>query len=62
MGMCCEKTTMIVCMEDEVEGSRPRGTPNRTWREVVQKHCQGSKLNGEEDAINCSRWKMIKDG
>jgi len=23
------------CMEYEVEGSRPRGRPKRTWREVV---------------------------
>ena len=23
------------CMEYEVEGSRPRGGPKRTWREVV---------------------------
>jgi len=28
------------CMEYEVEGSRPRGRPKRTWREVVQKDCQ----------------------
>jgi len=25
------------CMEYEVEGSRPRGIPKTTWREVVQK-------------------------
>jgi len=25
------------CMEYEVEGSRLRGRPKRTWREVVQK-------------------------
>jgi len=25
------------CMECEVEGSRPRGRPKRTWKEVVQK-------------------------
>ena len=25
------------CMEYKVEGSRPRGRPKRTWREVVQK-------------------------
>jgi len=23
-------------MEYEVEGSRPRGRPNRTWKDVVQ--------------------------
>jgi len=39
MGMCCEEDTDWVkkCMEYEVEGSRPRGRPQRTWREVVQK-------------------------
>jgi len=25
------------CMEYEVEGSKPRGRPKRTWREVVEK-------------------------
>ena len=48
-------------MEYEVEGSRPRGRPKRTWRKVVEKDCQASKLN-KEDAIHCSRWrKLIKD-
>jgi len=32
------------CMEYEVEGSRPRGRPKRTWREVVQKDCQACNL------------------
>jgi len=35
---------MKKCMEYEVEGSRPRGRPKRTWREVVQKDCQA--ING----------------
>jgi len=49
------------CMEYEVEGSRPRGRPKRTWRKVVEKDCQASKLN-TEDAIHRSRWrKLIKD-
>ena len=49
-------------MEYEVEGSRPRGRPKRTWREVVQKDCQAHKLNCE-DAMDCSRWKkLIKVG
>jgi len=44
-----------------VEGSRPRGRPKRTWREVVQKDCQARKLN-REDAMDRSRWKkLIKD-
>jgi len=49
-------------MEYEVEGSRPRGRPKSTWREVVQKDCQPCKLN-EEDAVDRGRWKkLIKDG
>ena len=33
------------CMEYEVGGSRPRGRPKRTWKEVVQEDCQACKLN-----------------
>jgi len=36
------------CIEYEVEGSRPTGKPKRTWREVVKKDCQASKLIKEE--------------
>jgi len=35
------------CMEYEVEGSRPRSRPKRTWRDVVQKDCQARSLNRE---------------
>jgi len=50
------------CMEYEVEGSRPRGRPKRTWKEVVQKDCQARNLN-KEDAMDCSTWrKLIKIG
>jgi len=50
------------CMEYEVEGSRPRGRPKRTWKEVVQKDCQPRSLN-REDAMDRSRWKkLIKIG
>jgi len=45
-------------MEYEVEGSRPRGKPNRTWTEVVQKDCQAHKLN-KRDAMDRSRWKKL---
>jgi len=31
-------------MEYEMEGSRPRGRPKRTWRQVVRKDCQASNL------------------
>jgi len=46
------------CMEYEVEGSRPRGRPKRTWSEIVQTDCPAHNLN-REDAMDCSRWKML---
>jgi len=50
------------CMEYEVEGSRPRGRPKRTWTQVVQKDCQARNLN-MEDTTDHSRWKkLIKTG
>jgi len=42
------------CMEYETEGSKPRGRPKRTWREVVEKDYQARKLN-KEDAMDRSR-------
>ena len=48
------------CMEYEVEGSRPRGRPKRTWKEVVQKDCQAHKVN-MEDAMDRG-WMMIRIG
>ena len=36
---------MKKCMEYEVEGSRPRGRPKWTWKEVVREDCQARKLN-----------------
>ena len=60
MGKCCEKKTDWAkkCMEYEVEGSRPRGRPKRTWREVVQDDCQACKLN-REHAIDRGSWKKL---
>jgi len=49
------------CTEYEAEGPRPRGRPERTWREVVKDDCQARKLN-KEDAMDRSKWrKMIND-
>jgi len=49
-------------MEYEIEGSRPRGRPKRTWKEVVQNDCQARNLN-KEDAVDHDRWKkLIKIG
>jgi len=53
--------TVKKCMEYKAEGSRPRGRPKRTWREVVEMDCQARKLN-KGDAMDRSRWrKSIKD-
>jgi len=46
------------CMEYEVNGSRPRGRPNRIWTEVVQNDCQACNLN-REDAMDRGRWKKL---
>ena len=49
------------CMEYEVEGSRPRGRPKKTWKEVVREDCHARKLN-KEDAMDRSKWrKVIKE-
>ena len=48
-------------MEHEVEGSRPRGRPKKTWKEVVREDCQARKLK-KEDAMDRCKWrKMIKE-
>ena len=50
------------CMEYELECSRPRNRPKRTWREDVQKDCQARNLN-MEDAMDRGIWqKLIKTG
>jgi len=50
------------CMKYELEGSRPRGRPKRTWKEVVQKDCQAHNSN-KGDAMDRGRWKkLIKIG
>jgi len=49
------------CIEHEVECSRPRGRPKKTWKEVVREDCQARKLI-KEDAMDRSKWrKMIKE-
>ena len=49
------------CMEYEVEGSRPRGRPKRTWKEVVREDCQTRKLNKENAMDRCKWRKVIKE-
>ena len=49
------------CKEYEVEGTRPRGRPKKTWTEIVEKDCQARQLN-REDAMDRNRWrKQIRD-
>ena len=48
------------CMVYKVEGSRPRGRPKRTWREVVQKDYQARNLN-RQDAMDHGRWTEEAD-
>ena len=43
-------------MEYEVEGTKPRGGPKKTWREIVEKDCRAHGLN-TEDAMDHSRWR-----
>ena len=59
--ICVNKFTMYICMEHEVEGSRPRGRPKKTWKEVVREDCQARKFN-KEDAMDRCKWrKVIKE-
>jgi len=47
---------VMKCMGDEVDGARPRGRPNETWREIVAKDCKARGLN-REDTMDCIRWR-----
>jgi len=38
-------------MEHDVEDSRSRGRPKRTWLEVVRKDCEARKLSRDDDAV-----------
>jgi len=40
-------------MEHEVEGSRPRGKPKKTWKEIVHEDCQARKLSKEDAMDRC---------
>ena len=45
-------------------GTRPRGRPKKTWREIVVKDCQARELS-REDAVDRNKWRkqigMIED-
>ena len=46
------------CMGHEVEGSRPKGRPKKTWKEVIREDCQARKLN-KEDAVDHCKWRKV---
>ena len=55
-------------MEYEVQGTRPRGRPKKTWREIVENDCRARGLNTEDAMVRSrivSRWRkqigMIDD-
>jgi len=41
-----------------VEGTRPRGRPKKTWRQIVEKDCRARGLN-REDAMDHARWRKL---
>jgi len=45
-------------MEYEVEGTRPRGRPKKTWRQIVEKDYRARGLN-REDAVVHARWRKL---
>ena len=48
-------------MEYKVKGTRPRGRPKKTWREIVEKDYRARGLNGK-DAMDRVGWmKQIRD-
>ena len=48
-------------MEYGVEGSRPRGRPKSTWKQVVREDCRARKLNKEDAMDRCKSRKVIKE-
>ena len=55
---------VMIYMEYEVEGARPRGRPKKTCREIVETDFSAHGLN-RENAMDHSRWRkhigMIDD-
>jgi len=41
-----------------VEGTRPRGRPKKTWRQIVEKDRRARGLN-KEDAMDRARWRKL---
>ena len=41
-----------------MEGTRPRGRPKKTWREIVEKDCRARGLN-RGDAVDRAGWRRL---
>ena len=49
------------CMDYEVDGKRPRGRPEKTWKDLVEKDMIATGLS-REDAIDRERWRACVHG
>jgi len=47
------------CMEYEVEGTRPRVRPKKTWRQIVERDCRVHGLNTEDAMVRSRLRKQI---
>jgi len=45
-------------MDYEVEGVRPKGTPKKTWSEVIKKDCQTRQICKEDD-MHRRKWRKL---
>ena len=41
-----------------MEGTRRRGRPKKTWRQIVKKDCRARGLN-REDAMVRAKWRKL---
>ena len=44
------------CMDYEVEGKRPRGRPEKTWKDLVEKDMVARRLS-RGDAMDREKWR-----
>jgi len=46
------------CHENANQGTRPRGRPKKTWRQIVEKDCRARGLT-REDAMDRAKWRKL---
>ena len=49
------------CMDYELDGKKPRGRPEKTWKDVVEKNMRARGLSWG-DAIEGERWRAGMQG